>query len=272
MKNIQTFNALTITERNKSDFDAISYSEFKYGITTHGIRFANKLFSVFDEKLFDSNLDYIVYSSPFQSIPTATYSMALEFYKLLKKRAEPLGRSVKFEKLFRDPTYTVDYGTLTKEKRLKLIGEDTFSFIKTPNQEFTLIFLDDIKVTGSHEFVLRNSIEKFKLRNHCILGYYAIVHPELPAKYEHDINEAAIGGMKDLINITQHTDFKFNTRIIKRLLISKPRDFEHVLNSLNVNQLRLILDLATSNRYHQIEAYWTNIQTLQYFIVQNISD
>ena len=60
--------------------------------------------------------------------------MALEFFELLRKRALPYGRTVKFEKLFRDPTYTVDYGTLTKEERLKLIGQDTFSFIKTPEK------------------------------------------------------------------------------------------------------------------------------------------
>jgi hypothetical protein len=270
MENIQTFTAFTITANNKSDFDTVSYSQFKYGCTTHGIRFAKKLFDVFDQNLFDSKKDYIVYSSPYQSIPTATYCMAREFFELLKERMQPYGRKVKFEKLFRDPTYTVDYGTLTREDRLKLIGQDTFSFIKTPKEDFTLIFLDDVKVTGSHEHVLKNSIKKLDIQNPLILGYYAIVHPELPAKYEHDINEAAISGIEDLVQIGQQVDFEFNTRVVKRLLISEPHDFDYVLTSLKNDQLRSMRKLAESNGYHNIEAYQTNYEKLLHFVQKHV--
>ena len=270
MDNIQTFIAFTITAKNKGDFDAVRYSRFKYGSTAPGVHFAKKLFNDFDQRLFDKDKDYIVYSSPYQSIPTATYCMALEFFELLKKRALPCGRTVKFEKLFRDPTYTVDYGTLTKEERLKLIGQDTFSFIKTPEKDFTLIFLDDVKVTGSHEHVLKNSIKRFDIQNQCILGYYAIVDPELPAKYEHDINEAAINGIEDLVQISQQLDFAFNTRVIKRLLISEPRDFEFVLASLKDDQLKSMRALAKSNGYHNIGAYKENYKKLEQLVLQPI--
>jgi len=263
MDNIQTFTALTITAKNKDDFDAVSYSRFKYGSRTPGVHFAKKLFNDFDQHLFDKNKDYIIYSSPYQCIPTATYGMALEFFELLKNRALMYGRTVRFEKLFRDPTYTVDYGTLTKEERLKLIGQDTFSFIKTPEKDFTLIFLDDVKVTGSHEHVLKNSIKRFDIQNHCILGYYAIVDPELPAKYEHDINEAAINGIEDLVQISQQLDFAFNTRVIKRLLISEPHDFEYVLTSLKGDQLKSMRALAESNGYNDIDAYKANYKKLE---------
>lgn len=262
MDNFKTFNALTITAKNKGNFDEVSYSRFKYGSTAHGVHYGKELFYAFEQNIFDSARNYIVYSSPYQSIPTASYCMTLEFFKLLKQRSLPFGRTVKLEKLFRDPTYTVDYGTLTKEERLKLIGQDTFSFIKSPPEDFTLIFLDDIKVTGSHEHVLKNSIERFGIQNQCILGYYAIVEPQLPPNYEHDINEAAINGIEDLVHISQQGDFVFNTRVIKRLLISDPSDFEYVLTALQDDQLNLMRTLAESNGYHNIDAYVENFKQL----------
>ena len=197
--------------------------------------------------------------------------MAREFFELLKERVQPYGKKVKFEKLFRDPTYTVDYGTLTKEDRLNLIGQDTFSFINTPDKDFTLIFLDDVKVTGSHEHVLKKSIKKFDIQNQWILGYYAIVDSELPAKYEHDINEAAISGIGDLVQLSQQVDFAFNTRVIKRLLISEPRDFDYVLTSLRIDQLRSMRALAESNGYQNIEAYQTNYKKLLHLVSQHIA-
>jgi len=271
MDNIETFTAFTITAQNKNEFDEIGYSQFKYGSTNLGVQFGKVLFDVFYENLFDRTRDYIVYSSPFQSIPTATYSMALEFFKLLKERMVPHGRKVKFEKLFRDPTYTVDYGTLTKKERLKLIGQDTFSFIETPNKDYTLIFLDDVKVTGSHEYVLKNSIKRFDIKNRCILGYYAIVDSGLPAKYEHDLNEAAINGIEDLIQISQQGDFAFNTRVIKRLLISETRDFDYVLTSLKEDQLKLMRELAKSNGYNEIKAYKVNYDKLEHIVLRTMN-
>lgn len=262
MSKLVTFTAKNINSSNYTEFDATSYSEFKYGLAAHGLRFAGELFQVFETELMNIETDYIVYSSPYQSIPTATYSMAFEFYTLLKHRMSDFGKSVKFEKLFRDPTYTVDYGTLNKEERLKLIGNDVFSFVKAPEPGYTLIFLDDVKVTGSHEHVLRNSLKTFSIENDCLLGYYAIVDADLPAHFEHEINERAIRGLKSISSLMSKDDFTFNTRVIKRILISPYQDFDHFLSIIGMEQLRQIQKLAHSNGYHEISDYKRNYSKL----------
>ena len=256
------FTAHEITHENHEEFDAISYSKFKYGLTTKGPIYAFELMEVFKKYNLNTGSNYIVYSSPYQHIPTATYCMAQSFFELLKTEMHGYGKEVLFRKLYRNPTYTVDYGTLTKDERLNLIGNDTFSFVTAPKKKHILIFLDDVKVTGSHEHVLKNSIAHFRVNNECILGYYAIVNQMLPAKHEHLINEAAISNIYDIIDLIKHKDFKFNTRVIKRILISTSADFHQLLDSIELRALSAIASLSKSNGYAEITEYSTNYNIL----------
>jgi hypothetical protein len=61
-------------------------------------------------------------------------------------------------------TYKEDYGELDAEQRLlKLIGNDSFHIDKMFLKGKTLVFLDDIRITGGHERMIMKMIDEYEL-------------------------------------------------------------------------------------------------------------
>ena len=70
-------------------------------------------------------------------------------------------KKIELRKINRTTTYSVDYGELSAKERLKLISNDIFKINENFNGDEILIFIDDIKITGSHEFVIKRMLKKY---------------------------------------------------------------------------------------------------------------
>jgi hypothetical protein len=116
----------------------------------------------------------VVISSPYSFIPTATFAMKNWFVARLNRWLARHGYPVVQEtKVHRTITYKEDYGELDAEQRMNLIGNDSFHIDKDFLQDKTLIFLDDIKITGSHERMIMKMVDEYGLSNDIFMLYFA---------------------------------------------------------------------------------------------------
>ncbi|RZM25774.1 MAG: hypothetical protein EOO88_18090, partial [Pedobacter sp.] len=115
-------------------FEADDYSRFKFGDGLVSKQFGRELANGFIRDFLENDditEQIVVISSPYCFIPTATFAMKDYFvYQLNHWLAEQGKPVVQEAKVHRTITYKEDYGELSAEDRMKLIGNDSFHIDK----------------------------------------------------------------------------------------------------------------------------------------------
>ena len=138
-------------------------------------------------------------------------------YKLVKIDKKEV--NIRLSKVYRNNTYTVDYGTLSAKERMKLISNDTFDIHDKLDGNELLIFIDDIKITGSHEYVVKKMLDTKNITNSSFFLYHAVLdNLAIDPQYENILNYSYLKGIDQLIQIAKRDDFILNTRFTKYLL------------------------------------------------------
>lgn len=252
---------------NDCPFDPSEYSLFKFGNTFFAEKFANELFEGFIKENKDwilSKSEIVLLPSPYHSIPTASNFLCSYFKEKLNQFLFENGKNAcAVSKIYRNQTYTEDYGNMSFEERLKLIAGDTYYIDNKFINEKCCIFLDDIKITGSHERTVEKILKEFDVTSEFAFLYFAElcnqnIHPNIENYY----NYFSIKNTCDLTNIINDKRFKFNTRIVKYILKMNEDELNKIL--LNISDLKQeeLLNLAISNNYHQIKEYQKSIKLL----------
>ena len=249
-------------------FDANEYSWFKFGDKQFAEKFATDLFNGFlanfGELILSKN-EIVILPSPYLSIPTALNFLCFYFKKSLdtflfnnKKKA-----SVE-SKIYRNQTYVIDYGNLDFEERVKLISNDTYYIDKDFISNKLCIFVDDIKITGSHEHTVYKILNQYKVNGDFVFVYFAeLTNKEIHPKIENHYNYFAVKTIDDIISLINRTNFQFNTRIIKYILKLENEQFNFLINNISIEKKNDLFHLAISNNYHQIIEYQNNIETIK---------
>lgn len=249
-----------ITSRDEVGFDPADYSRFKFGDGRVARRFGRDLAQGFAAQWLaqlPEMAQLVVLPSPYSFIPTASYWMAQAFTRELNRALVEQGRSVVQEvKISRSITYRDDYGNLTFEERLRLIGNDAFRVDTAALLGKTLVFVDDIRITGSHQLVIERMMNQYGLTNPHIFVYYgqltnSAVHPNI----ENYLNYYAIQSLADLTPLIQSADFRINTRLVKYILNHPPADCLPFLENQPTSFLNELYDMALGNEYHLIDEY-----------------
>jgi hypothetical protein len=169
------FSACPIWDEHDLPFLKEDYSKFKHGSKTVARQFGKIMAKRFWNQVLKNNLpdkQIIVYPSPYNFIPTATFVLKDYFIKYLNEYLVEANLPPVMEgKIYRSNSYITDYGTMSQEERLKAISDDRFHIDSTLAKDKILLFIDDIKVTGSHEKMIDRMVEEYKLDN---LSYYDI--------------------------------------------------------------------------------------------------
>lgn len=253
-------------------FNPTDYSKFKYGDDKVSEQYGFELAQGFIKDILSKNKiinQIVVISSPFSFIPTATFAMKNYFvYELNKWLSENNLHVVQETKIHRTITYKEDYGELSAEDRMKLISNDHFHIDKTFLENKTLIFLDDIRITGSHERMITKMIEEFELSNDAYLLYFAELTNEfINPNFENYLNYYYIKSIFDLQKIINSNRFVINTRIVKYLLNYNSNAFKIFIQNQSNKFNGLLYNMALGNSYHTIDEYQENIN----FLKQHIS-
>jgi hypothetical protein len=263
----ESFSLYQIEDEAKIPFSAIDYSKFKFGDGAVAEQFGRNLAAAFTKKHSDvlsADQPLVLVPSPFDSIPTASNALTRAFKKYLNYELYARGKNGLLEsKIHRYKTYPEDYGNLSQEERIKLISGDTYHLDDDFLRDRTILLIDDIKITGSHEMVVKQMIEKHQLTGRFIFLYFAeLTNKKIPASFENHLNYYFVKGLNDLTQIVAADSFAFNTRIIKYLLKSERFEFEDFLSRLGNGKLKEMVELSISNNYHRIDAYKQNLNYL----------
>jgi hypothetical protein len=274
MKN--RFSAIKFTK--STDLDAIKYSKFKFGDKDAAREFGNELADSFIRNLFQPILSkqgikqIVVCSSPYCFIPTATFALKDYFVNVLNEFLMDEGWPVIEEtKIHRTITYREDYGELNAEERMKLISNDMFHIDEVFIKNKTILFLDDIRITGSHERVIQRMCQQYKLENEHYFGYYAeLVDPNIDPRIENQLNYAYVKSLLHLDKVIKNSDFMFNTRIVKYILNSDPDEFDQFIRYQPIKLVKTIYHLAIGNSYHLIENYKRNFNFIKFILNEDL--
>lgn len=251
------------------------YSRFKFGddavAGSFGTTLAEGFLQQHRQELQGRQL--VVISSPYSFIPTATFALKDHFvYRLNHWLAEHNMPVVQETKVHRTITYREDYGELDAAQRMQLIGNDSFHIDKAFLQGKTLLFLDDIRITGSHERMILKMVEEYGLDNEIYLLYFAeLVNPEIHPNIENYLNYHYVNSIFRLDTIIRGGAFRINTRIVKYLLSYEFSSFRIFIQDQSGSFLHQLYNMALGNGYHTIEAYCQNLNFIKNYLFTNNS-
>ena len=263
-----TYSLHKINNTADFGFNADEYSRFKFGDDLVAKAFGQSLADGFIKDFLEDSAmseQIVVISSPYCFIPTATFAMKNYFvYQLNHWLAENNKPVVQEAKIHRTITYKEDYGELNAEDRLKLIGNDSFQIDKDFLKDKVLFFLDDIKITGSHEKMILKTVKEYGLNNNIFMLYFAeLVNGNIHPNIENHLNYHAVKSVSDLNTIIQSGHFCFNTRIVKYILNCDFESFQQFLEQQTDSFLENLYHLSLGNSYHTIDSYAENFNFLK---------
>jgi len=269
-----TYSLHKIDNTANFGFDPNDYSRFKFGDDLVARSFGKSLADGFIKYYLTDNRiadQIVVISSPYSFIPTATFAMKNYFVSQLNRwLAENGGLTVQEAKVHRTITYKEDYGELSAEERMNLIGNDSFHIDRDFLEGKTLLFLDDIKITGSHERMILKMAKKYGLKNEMHMLYFAeLVNKEIHPNVENFLNYHQIKSIFDLEKIINNGYFCFNTRVVKYILNTESTSFSIFLERMDHDFIHQLYDLSLGNSYHLMEAYADNLQLIKSYIKDN---
>jgi hypothetical protein len=255
-------------------FSAVDYSTFKFGDDKVASQFGRELADgfirdVLKEKRIHQQL--VVLSSPYSFIPTATFALKNYFvFQLNRWLADNNLPVVQEAKVHRTITYKEDYGALDAEQRLSLISNDSFHIDSAFLKDKVLVFLDDIKITGSHERMISKMIAEHGLKNEVFMLYFAelanaTIHPNI----ENYLNYHEVKTIFDLDKIVNSGHFCINTRIVKYILNYPHQDFCTFIEYQSKTFINQLYDMALGNSYHTMDSYLLNLNYIKSLLFTN---
>lgn len=267
-RTIEKFSAFQVSDSKEFDFAAEKYSKFKFGSTNIAREFGHTLADQFINQLFKysyTGKPIVVLPSAYSHIPTASYFMSIHFIdKLNLFLYENDYSPVETGKISRSVTYREDYGDMNAEERYNLIKGDKFHIDEELLKNKILIFLDDIKITGTHERIIIKMLDDYDIHNHCYMLYYAeLTDPAICPKTENYLNHFFVKEISDLQSIINQDDFEFNTRIIKYILNSDHKACRLFLEKQSKSFITELYYKALGNEYYKFPEYTTNLLVIK---------
>jgi PRTase ComF-like len=264
---LHSYSLHKITTDSNFDFDPKEYSLFKFGDGDVACKFGTQLAKGFIQNVLQKqpiSSQIVVISSPYAFIPTATFALKNHFiFELNKYLVQNNFPVVQETKVDRTVTYREDYGGLSAEERMKLISNDHFHIDASYCLNKTLLFLDDIRITGSHERMINRMLQEFDLKNAGYLLYFAeLTNMNIDPKIENYFNFSAVKSIFDLTAIVKNKNFVINTRIVKYILNSTSEEFNEFAQQQDLTILKTIYNQAVGNSYFSIDGYKENMIAL----------
>lgn len=252
-------------------FDPNDYSRFKFGDEAIARSFGESLAKGFiqsDLALNFTGQQIVIISSPYSFIPTATFAMKNYFvFQLNRWLSENDYPIVQETKVHRTITYKEDYGELSAVERINLISNDSFHIDREFLKGKTLLFLDDIKITGSHERMIMKMIQEYELQNDVYMLYFAeLINKEINPNIENHLNYHCVKSIFDLDEIIKNGNFCINTRIVKYILNYDFDSFSIFLKSQTEDFINHLYNMALGNGYHTIDVYSKNLNLVKKYL------
>lgn len=267
MRNSERFAVVEFDQLGDATPWMQDYSALKFGsdkaARNFGYDLADRFFAMYSAHLLTHPC--VVIPSPYNYLPNAATIMARHFTDRLNHHlADAQGTVAEWSIIHRKVSYTNDYGFLPKEQRRKLIDNDSFFFNEEFVREKTLIFVDDVIITGTHEEKLVDIMDKAQMSNDVFFLYYAQYaeggsHPAIEAA----LNFAQVKSLEDYLELTREPNHHIIVRPIKFLLSRPLDDFVRVLESFDQKVVAELYHGALGEGYYRIPDFQPNFFALR---------
>jgi hypothetical protein len=266
MRNSERYSVHEFDSLADSSLWVDDYSAMKFGSDDAARRFGYELadgfFAAHSAHLMANPC--VVIPSPYNYIPNAATIMGRHFTDRLNHHlAHSQGTTAEWSIIHRKVSYTNDYGFLSKDQRRLLIDNDKFYFNDDFVEGKTLIFVDDVLITGTHEDKLVDIMDRAGMTNPSFFLYYAIyseggTHPAIEAA----LNFAQVKSVEDYLALTRKPNHHIIVRPIKYLLSRPLEEFERVLAHFDPRVVSEIYHGALNEGYFKIPEYQPNFGAL----------
>lgn len=265
--NISHFSAFKIDNKDDFGFSPKDYSIFKHGAVNIAKKFGYILAERFIESDFKNKYEgkqIVVVPSAYSYIPTASFFMKVYFVQKLNQYLYNNGFPVVQEtKINRSVTYREDYGEMSAKDRYNLISGDKFHIDKTYLEDKELLFLDDIKITGTHEKIIIKMLNDHGIDNNCYMLYFAeLINHDISPKFENYLNNFFVKNLDHLDYIIKNQTFVFNTRTVKFILNAEEKEFDTFIQKQTKEFVEEFYYNGIGNEYFKFDSYLTNIKKL----------
>lgn len=240
--------------------DAHGYSRFKHGDAAAGRRFAVALAALAAQRL-DSR-PVLVTTSAFDQVAPAAYSLLIPFVEHLRLLRPDL--QVGAFRINRRGVSNGDYSRMTPAGRRAALGSHDL----TPERDVTgatVLALDDIRVTGTHEVAMDRCLTEAGVAE--VWHLYVVDAADFARcpQIESVLNEAAIDGPGDLLDIARERRFVPNARLCRRVLALPEEQLRHFVRAAEpalLGWLRAAIDrdgLAGVPAYAPLVQVWDTV-------------
>lgn len=243
------------------------YSQMKFGnvdiAKLFGTTMANNFFEQHKDVVISNNI--VVITSPYNFVANAATLIGKYFIRQLNHLSvQAVGRPIEQTVIHRKVSYTNDYGFLSQQQRENLINQDDFYINHKFVDQKLIIFLDDVRITGTHERKVEQVLDENNLKNqfiHCYYGQYHGTDPTIEGK----LNFTAFSSFDQYLNEIERGNYEFIVRPLKYIL-SQPNDV--IVESLNnhrftKSQIDEIYHNCLAEKYYQIPQYQQNFNTFK---------
>ena len=268
-KEIQ-FSAHKFSSMEDMKFDAREYSFLKFGsdraAKKMGYELADAFFMEYAKIIIENKL--VIIPSPYNYIKNAATIMSEHFVNRLNHHIiKNGGTSVEWSIINRKVSYIKDYGFLDKDSRKKLIDGDEFYFNCGFLEGKTIVCIDDVNITGTHEDKLREILDKNDIQNDTFFLYFAkYIGESGNANIEAALNFSAIHDSTGFIELTKEPEHHCIVRPIKYLMAQEPENFKVVLSQLPSSYIGKLYNGCLAENYHKIDTYKKNFEFLQQIV------
>jgi len=241
----------------------LEYSKFKYGDLNLARKFAKHLFKTFQSlvHLYDTK-DFIITSSPYKYIPPTAMNISKYFRDYMN---EYLNNSpFPLIKTNRSTLFEGDYGKLSEDERMTLMSKDFISIDESIIQDKTIICIDDIRITGSHEKKMEQLLTNTKAKNIIFLYYLSYNAEDKDPTIEDRLNHYYVKDVDGLESMIGYNKCGINARLCKYLLSSKSKKrLLAFLKNRNYDYVRLLYHSCIGDGYDKMNLYKSNFNVIK---------
>ncbi|MCZ4093605.1 phosphoribosyltransferase family protein [Sinorhizobium psoraleae] len=266
MQQFQEFALHEFQSIEDAPFRPEQYSRLKFGCDEAAREMGYQIADAFFQKNAPALLDSrcLMISSPYNFVPNAATIMTVHLLNRLNAHiVDAKGNHVEYATVPRKISYVNDYGLLSGEHRKSLIAGDRFYFNSQHFEGRCLLFVDDVKITGTHENRLVELMHEQQLKNKTFFLYFARYTGDRP-NIESEINLAAVKSIKDLNRIVAEPNHHITARQIKYILSADPRElYRDFLRFRSSRYLKSLYFNCLHEGYYKIQEYKDNISIIR---------
>lgn len=247
-------------------FSPVEYSQLKFGCGAiarkYGYQLADAVFNAHSGLLLSNKC--VVIPSPYNFVPNAASIMARHMIDRLNHHmVSAQGDPVEWSVIHRKVNYTNDYGFLPKEQRKALINGDEFHFNSAFVEGKTLLFVDDVYITGTHEDKLKDIMDCAGMDNTSLFLYFGQAGVNVKPELEAALNFAGMPNLKAYVDLINGPDHHLIVRPIKYILSQKVGDLIGLLDAAPKQFAHDLYMGCIGEGYHKIPAYQEGFLTIK---------